>query len=499
MADADGRLERAVRVFTRLTSPIRAAEFWRALYGTIFSPAAVGVVGLAFRFVARHRGEATVENVRNRLAKELVRSGWPHHERNWRNLHASRFLWLAYQSFKRAPRRPPKRAAAKADDPRRVGIVGALSLASAFPPQLFAAAPDSFDLVFFDIPWAGELAATYLGEQGEYSAHLLRVESWRSDLERTAAAISRADLDLLLVLDESRLAYDLLDHVDCRCIVDIALGAGMLYHPNVSFHIHAEREADYFVSEHRMFCGTTRRPLCDDLVFPGWICYDRRGIDPDHRRPWSERDPLIVFHGALYKANSAPYLDAVYALMRDDTDLEFILMGHDAEGDRPGRALEEIVGRAERAGVNDRVHYDGEFRPFRDDRAGEILDPGWRRLRDHLGRARLAPNPWPVGGAGSRVEAYLSGVPVPHLGVRTDPASWGRPQHGGGEIPVLVTESTTVWTPDQYLDLSRRLLYDEGLAERVVLEQLEVASRVTDRAAYWQLLLDCYRYWINPS
>jgi hypothetical protein len=498
MADADGRLERAVRVFTRLTSGIRAPAFWRVLYGTLFSGAAAGVVGIAFRVMARRRGDSTVENVRDRLAKELVRSGWPHHSTNWRNLHASRFLWRAYQSSKRMPERARTSSAPRTDAPLRVGVVGALSLAFAFPPELFAAAPSSLELVYFDIPWAGERAATYLGTHGAYSAHLLRVESWRSDLARTGRAIGDAGLDVLLVLDESRLAYDLLDHVECPCVVDIALGAGLLYHSNVSFHVHAEREADYFVSGERMFCGTTRRPLNDDLVFPGWVCYDARGIDPAQRRPWKDRDPLIVFHGALYKANSAPYLDGVFELMHDDADLEFVLMG-DAEGDRPGRALAAILDRAERAGLSGRVHYDGEFRPFRDEEAGEILDPGWRRLCDHLAVARLAPNPWPVGGAASRVEAYLSGVPVPHLGVRTDPASWGRPQHGGGEIPILLVEATTVWTPEEYLELSRRLLCDEAFAELVIAEQLAVAARATDRAAYWQLLLDCYRRWASPS
>lgn len=494
-APPDGRLERALQVFTRATSRIHAPVFWRALYATLFSTTAARALGLVLRVIAGVRGDTAAEDFRERMAKELVRSGWPHHSAYWRNLHASRFLWRAYQSSKRCGRRtaPPAPAPGAVV---RLGVVGTLSRAGAFPPELFAAAPPELDLVFFDIPRGAAWSATYLsGVRGEYSHHVLSRESWWTDISAIARSIDVAHLDVLLVLDEKRYVYDLLDRVSCPCVVDVALGAAILAHDNVAFHVHSEREADYFVTADRMFCGTTRRNLSGDLVFPGRVCYDRRGIDPATRRRRSEREPLMVFHGALYKANSPPYLDVLFGLMHEDPSLDFVLMGHDWDGERPGGALAPILERARRAGLEGRVHYEGEFLAVRDETSGEIRDDGWSRLLEHLDRARLAPNPWPVGGAASRVEAYLSGVPVPHLGVRTDPASWGRPQHGGGEIPALVVESTTAWTPEAYAALARRMLYDDAFAERVVADQLEVAERVTDRAAYWQLILDCYRRW----
>jgi hypothetical protein len=455
-------------------------------------------MGLVLRLTGQLRGDEMTVSLQDRLAKELVRSGWPHHGRNWRNLHASRFLWNAYQSSKGArvmqAKRQPKR-----ELPLRTGVVGSFSRAFTFPPELFAAAPSDLELVFFDIPWAGEFPARYLVELGEYVVQVVRPESRAADLTGLGQAISDADVDMLLVLHEDRNAYDLLDHISCPCVVDIALGAGIMSHPAISYHVHAEREADYFVAEGRMFCGTTRRPLDDDLVFPGWACYDRRGIDPATRRPLAERDPLMIFHGALYKANSPPYLDALFRLMHDDQDLEFVLMGHDWDGERKGGALDPILERARRAGLASRVHYDGEYHPIRNETAGDIVDANWIRLRDHLDRARLAPNPWPIGGASSRIEAYLSGVPVPHLGVRTDPGSWGLTQHGGGEIPILVLESTTTWTPEGYVELSRRMLYEEEFREGVVADQLDVAEHATDREAYWQFLLDCYRTWVGPA
>jgi hypothetical protein len=53
----------------------------------------------------------------------------------------------------------------------------------------------------------------------------------------------------------------------------------------------------------------------------------------------------------------------------------------------------------------------------------------------------------------------------------------------------------TVTTPDDYLALCERCLYDPTTAESIVRAQLEVAERDTDGARYWRQLLDAYEWW----
>src|SRR5439155_23681202 len=119
-----------------------------------------------------------------------------------------------------------------------------------------------------------------------------------------------------------------------------------------------------------------------ELVYPGFFLYDRGGVDTARRASWAEREPLVLVHGSLFKAASEPFLDAVLALLRDGVEL--VLMG---------RATEAELGVVRRVaashGVASRVHYEGAFSGLRGP-DGARDDPGWRKLVDLLGRARLA-------------------------------------------------------------------------------------------------------------
>ena len=155
-----------------------------------------------------------------------------------------------------------------------------------------------------------------------------------------------------------------------------------------------------------------------------------------------------------------------------------------------------IQAEARRFGVADRVHHEGQFH-LRRNEAGEVDDPSWLRVAELLGRARLAPDPWPVCGGYSRVEAYLAGAPVAHVGLRSDEASWGRDQLMlTAEQADLGLEATTVYSAADYAQLCRRLLADEELADRVAHEQRALAERLTDPARFWAGFLGCYDAWL---
>src|SRR5581483_9652923 len=140
--------------------------------------------------------------------------------------------------------------------------------------------------------------------------------------------------------------------------------------------------------------------------------------------------------------------------MRDDTTTEFVLMGRGSD-----EALSSIDVLAREFGVAGRVHYEGAFSAMRGD-DGTISDPGWRRVVDYLGRARLAPDPWPMIGWSARFEAMMLGAPTVHLGVRTDSRSWGRPQPVIFDSPQLDVPMGTVSSAEDYGAMCRRLLSD---------------------------------------
>ncbi len=415
----------------------------------------------------------------------LFLNGWPHHPGTpWINLNVARFHWRLVRALESGDPQTQQRRRTESASRLRVGCLANLNGSLTFTRPLLENAPEDVSLYAFDLGGSAR-PASYLVEQisGYYPLSA-------ADPAPVAAAIRDCDLDVL-VCDVYRSNLDaMLDAIDTPCVVDLCSTAHLRFNEHVAFHIYTLQQADYVVRRNRLFCATSES-LFDRgrVVFPGYLFFERRGLDPERRAPWRDRDPLLVYHGKLYKV-SDDYLACIFGLLAADRALEFVLVGRDEHG-----AVDRIQAAARRAGVVSQVHYDGDFRVNRNE-DGEIDDPSWRRLAETLSRARLAPDPWPLGGGYSRVEAFAAGACVPHLGVRSDSASWRKRQPAvTADHPVLEIASSTVYSQAAYQQLCERCLYDGDFADALAAEQAEVAIRVTDPARYWNLLLSCYREW----
>lgn len=455
------------RWFRAATAGLHAPFLWRVLYRGLASPRAVRA-GAA---VARREGG---DVVLAHLGQLFVWSGWPHQSRGWINLDVSRYL----RRVRRASAAGPVAAKSqprKPDGPLRVGVLGAFSGLLTLTREHFESAPDEVELHALD-----------LGFEGRYARYLEPVVASYATEDLAEAA---AELDVLLVVGSGREVDDVLDAARTPCIASFSTGSDLVHHEKIDFHLYPQPEADYFVRDDSLFCGTSRTRFGDERVYPAFFLYDRGGLDPETRTPWSEREELVLVHGSLFKAASTPFLDAVLPLARDG--VEFVLMGRASEED-----LAAVAGAARRHGVASSVHYEGSFSGARGP-TGVRDDSGWERLVGYLRRARLAPDPWPIGGGAARVESYAAGVPSVHLAVRFDEASWGRRQDSLLEVEALLVDEATAGTPDEYRQLCERCLTDGAFAETVAAAQAAVCTRVTDARAYWLQLVEAHRDWLR--
>ncbi|MGQ0536680.1 MAG: hypothetical protein ACT4PT_11485 [Methanobacteriota archaeon] len=470
--------------------PVQAA-FWRAAYGVLEHEASVRLFASLLDQLSRRRGVGSARAVEGRFVRAFSLLGWPPPHGRWRNLHVSRFL-ARVRRRRRGSRFAPSRAPdPAADRPLRLGVFGPLSGLLGFPPSCFSQLPPEVELFVYDLEFRGSdapyLAAVAAGYRG------LRIFGTPDEGEavREAAATVDADrLDVFVNLYQHPVAEDLVGLIDAPCIVHVCSGSDLLHHPKVSFTMYPQPQADCVVRGDRLLCGLTGRPFPRERVVPAFIPYDTRALPVGAAPSWKERDPLIVFHGSLYKAADPDFLRHALSLLVEDPDLRFVLIGKD-----DGASLARIRDHAEAAGVASRVEYEGAFDAMRD-ASGEAADPGWGRLRQILGRARLALDPWPMGGGSSRAECYAAGVPVVHLGVDPSPAAWGRPQRAIVDVPALNTVRGTASTPDEYLALARRCLRDPAFAEELVAEQTEIVRRVSDGAAFWRQIVYAYSDWL---
>jgi glycosyltransferase involved in cell wall biosynthesis len=484
-------LHRATRygVFTlrAQTSRIRSPIFWRALYAVLRAPVTVATASRLARRTARPRRSDPADLVER--FSHLFLTGWPHHLGTpWINLNVSRFTWDVKRHLQSAaPVRPRQRRSLRISDTLNVGLLANLASTLTFSPPFFECAPDTVALAAFDVGGA-DRSAGYLAE------HIQRYEAFSAtDTAQIAAAIEAADLDLLLFDIYKADIYGILDRVAVPCVVDVCTTVQLRFHPNVSFHLYCLQQADYLIRGNRLFCGTSESGFDDRTVYPGALLFDRRGLDPLHVRPWRRREPLMVYHGKLYKLSDM-YLETVFRLLVEDRDLRLVIVGRD-----DGGHLERITATAARLGVAHQLAYEGSFDVARS-AAGEVEDPSWLRLAETLRVARLAPDPWPLGGASSRIEAYAAGTPVVHMGVRSDPSSWRRPQEAvTADHPALEIPEATVYTSSNYFSVAKRALYDEAFADALAAKQAERALELCDGGLFWAQILRRYSEWISAA
>jgi hypothetical protein len=461
------------------------AFVWRLRYRAMTGPMAVRVALATLRLYERLRGPEAAEGLISLFERRYVYSGWPYFGPGWTNMHLSRFV--ATLRRRRMGGEPVMARRQAREGLPRIACVGRFVGLLGFPKVLMDRCP--VELVVADLRFNGRHAG-YLRETAHaYEAFDLEGNGREDEFDRLAAFVNGSGANLVLNIGTKPDAFEILRRLDAPCIANYCAGSDLLHHPAVDLQYHGQPEADYFVVDGRMFCGTTRRALDSGYIhtITGYI--DPRGLAMGPPEQWAARRSLIVCHGSLAKFSHQPFLDVLCGWLADDGSLDLVLMGRDAAG-----ALQRIRACARRHGVEGRMHYEGEFSAVRD-AAGVVADPGWQRLVELLGQARMAPNPFPIGGGSARFEAYALGAPSVHLAVRFDPGAWGRRQPGACEIPSMLAPLGTATSVDDYRALGRRCLADGTFADRLALEQLELARRITDADRWWGEILDGYERW----
>lgn len=452
------------------------------MYGVLMGGAAQALFTLALRVYGSIRGVAAVDHVLGFIEQRYAFSGWPLYGHGWTNLHVSRFTSRVRHRYRGISTPPARRGSAQPLS--RVACVGAFVGTLGFPRELLAACP--LELVIADAVFNDRHAGYLAADAAAYDSFDF---SSPGDVDRAADFINRAKPDLVINIGNKYNAFELFDRLDAPCLANFCAGSDLLHHPRVDIQYFSQPEADYFVRDERMFCGTTAAFFDDRFVhgFTGFI--DPRGLLHAARRPWREREPLIVCHGSLYKFASEPFMQVLWSWLARGPERTLVLMGRD-----DGKALDAITRSARQAGVADRVDYRGTFSAVRDE-SGTVSSAGWFDLVDLLGRARLAPNPFPLGGGSSRFEAYALGVPAPHLGVRFDPDAWGRPQPSICEIPAMLTPQGTAWSVAEFQSLGERLMNDEAHADALAQEQVRRAEIFGDANRWWREITAGYDRW----
>jgi hypothetical protein len=409
--------------------------------------------------------------------RRFVISGWPGRGELRINLHMSRFVTRVRRVLRGAPAPRPRRAPPARPRPR-VGIIGRFAGLLGIPPGLLAACPPGIELVVFDAPFRGQRADYLRALPLSYEAvELDDPVAYGPSHRRTADAIARAQLDMLVNVNAKIDAHMLLDLVETGGVVNYATGSDLLHHPRVDFELLWQMPTGYALRDGRLWCEQTGLPVESAPVLQVRGFYDARGLRVADAGTWRARQPLMVSHGSLYKFAVPMFCACMFDVLDAVPGSAWVLIGKDN-----GAALASIAAQAAARGLGDRVRYEGEFSAVRD-AAGAFIDPGWLRLQERLASARLAPDPFPIGSGSARFEAYMFGVPSVHM---APTARDGALTLNSSELPLLSIPMATASSIAQYREMAIRCLTDEAFGDAVQRAQLAAARAACDPAVWWQ-------------
>ncbi len=432
--------------------------------------------------LARSTGsEERAVHLLHMFGDRLVWSGWPFSP-GWVNLHASRFAAHVEHAVWGVTLRPARPARALTGRPLKVGVLGNFHLTLGTQKPLFERVPqDAIELHLLD-RWAGHSGAEYLKP---YAASYRALKN--DSPAEFADAINAVQPDVLLSLVPRSIAYRTFELIDTPCIVHICTGSDLMHHPRVAYHVFTQPEFGYGIRDGRVHCAFTNQPFGDVRAYASWLVCDARDLDRGPRRPWAEREPLIVWHGSLYKLYSDRFLNVIFDLLDKHRDVRFEYFGKGAQ-------VKAIENRAAARGLANRVAHRG-VAGFARDQRGELRPETFANLRDTLARARVWPDSFPIGGGSARFEAFTAGVPSVHMAPTADPPQGPYDDGSLLELPWLEARGGVAHSRDEFAAMTERCLLDEAFAESLVRSQDEVVAAVLDGDAWWRHMRACYDDW----
>ncbi|WP_155887803.1 hypothetical protein [Paucidesulfovibrio longus] len=409
----------------------------------------------------------------------------------WNNFHIDG-LRARFESKKSPFRTIPKRTPT-ASPALRIGVV-TRRVDMGFPECYESQFPQPHQLYLFDTVVDD---GPHRPAPARPDIHCVRVEqqeSYQKFIRELAERINAAQLDILILANWCPVRFnqpkrDLASLVDTPCLIGYLSGSDLIYHPKVDYSLYVQPRKGYSVKNQRLWShfarGYVRAERCYETVFT-WPSYEiKRAENP----PFSQRSNIILSMNRLYKVAQTPYLTAITTLLQRDKSLRFVFLGEDN-----AQHLESISSFFRRSGVASQVQYLGAFSLYLPKE--QLTDKIFTLLR----AARLAPDPWPIGGGRTRIEAYSAGTPSTHMRLDHTPTTlWNRDSQKGTDLPCLELPEATATTLDEFISICSRLLYDKEAAESIVRKQYRIVDHVTSPSVWWEEVLSSHDQWLHGT
>ena len=371
---------------------------------------------------------------------------------------------------------------------KKIGFLGQLSQSMLLNKQFWDyPTPENTELYLYELSAEGYATNPKLKKLNHSLFKGFYHKSWYNriykdtfDYKLIASKINSDELDFLIISIETlgRFTYgELLNLIitDTK-IITVNPGNYPYFHPKIYAQGQIQLPPCWTIKNKKLI--HTSDYIIDDYIFlDRFFFYDRRELKIERNLNNDFKNVLFI-HSRLSKVNSHKFLRVVQKLLQDDSNRMFYLMGINDQN-----ALSTISNFFKKTSVNKQFKYLGEYR-MNFNENGELENTNWELTKQYLKTSALYLNPFPKGSGSSRMEAFISGLPVIDLEIDyMDPSKKHIKEY---ILAPLIKKHGTAYSEDEYYELASKTINNENYRKLIVEEQYKIAEEFFYESYFWE-------------
>lgn len=366
-------------------------------------------------------------------------------------------------------------------DRYKIGFIGKLGNESVFSKDFYLKSPPNTEVYLYDMDSRSKAFDNIERINYVRLPELTHYQVSRRNYDQLLEIIESDCLDVLVIIANT-FFLSVLDFLTVPSLIAFNTTSTLMPHPKCRNQIYIQPPWPWAFDGIRLKNIKSGKHLCFPAVHASYF-YNARGAKFFNVRPLEKRKKQIFFNCGMEKILSNSFLETLIKVLKKDTDLIFLYYGGYS-----GNTLDRIQAKFKKSGVKPQTFYKDKYISYIDQN-DQLIDDGYvYQAYQELFESCLFMNSFPISAARSCIEAFIAEVPVIQMDL--DDSIWPDNQKRQPfKLTAILTETGTAGSVEEYLEKCIKVLNDEQFAMKIIKEQYELLSELTDSDIYWQKLL----------
>ncbi|WP_419765635.1 MAG: hypothetical protein ACNI28_03675 [Arcobacter sp.] len=392
-----------------------------------------------------------------------------------------------------------KRTKNKNSNKIKIGFFYVITGSISFQSSIFKNVPENIEIFLYDLKYTEKIDEEL--KKYNYNEYQLKMDHSRNgiinilkrifedkfDWKKVVTQINKDKVDILLTIPSAFCGFThqkVIEGIDTPYIIDISAGNIPTFNNRIDLHGQIQLPPYYEIKEHRLYSHKLKGNLNTEN-FRYMFFYAKRDIELPKLIALEDKKDIIFIHSRLSKLSN-DWLEVISEILLINKTTSLCFMGNETE------YLSDIESFFKKKSLFERVHYLGYYDISNVDNTGKIIDKGWLQAIEYLKESKVMVDTFPANGGSTKIEAYLSGLPV--ISLEDNYYDVNKSFDTFVNIQSIVPKSGMAHSRDEYIQKVTRILNnDTSLYNNIIIEQKKLSRKFTDEKYLWDTILNNYR------